>query len=145
MQSPQYLHGASDGIMLVKNYIYYSCARQNPTQSAHFGALDLHGPWRPGRGKNAAGRTHVQIQWCNRDVSRAPALHYGSDFSERNCSIQKNNGTLGHATHSNFIWWPGHCICSECTKNPNVCNRAVLQPFHFSRSLISDISTVHSE
>ena len=43
-------------------------------------------PWRPGSGTNAAGRTHVHIQWCNGNWSRAPALHFGSEFSERNCS-----------------------------------------------------------
>ena len=63
-------------------HVHLRSLKSDPTCKP--GALDVRG--RPGSGTNAAGRTHVHIQGCKRNWSRAPALHFGSDFSERNCT-----------------------------------------------------------
>ena len=76
------------------------------------GTFSFHGPWRPGSWTNAAGPTHIHIQWCNRNWCRAPALHFGSDFSERNCTTLMSNvkkrlvWLQPYNTHfSNHLWW----------------------------------------
>ena len=121
---------------LVPTQDTYSCAHWTPTQSAKLAPSTSTPLARPGSGTNAAGRTHVHIQWCNRNWSRAPALHFGSEFSERNCSMMHALLVLKHLLSSwmsrriSVTCW-AICYCSY----PLAVGKCISHPLHYPTTL----------